>query len=468
MRRVPADTKLYKMTLSQSAMVSLALFGAHLRGFHIPTFITFKKTVDPELMNRTLNEEIRRNDCLRLRFKRKLFGTVQYFAPAETEDALFPFVDFSGKTDEELERWLREEAVKPVRFRKGDAFRLFRLITPEGKFGLFFTVAHSVMDLYAVLTFYKDLMSVYDALENGGPLPPPLSRYEDIVRAQNEAGQQGEKPQKDLDYFEEYLRRDGPSFYAGIDRMRQLAETRVRKHDPAARYVDIDLPYIFRDRSKTLLRRIDRETTEKIERFCAEHRLSTQNLFYLGMRTYLSGVNELTDDVTFSFLTHRRRTAAEKNCGGCCTTMLPLRTVIGKNESFLGALTLCRKISFNSLRHLDAPPVKLAFLTDRIEHRRLGANSASMMFTVCPSHSFRCPDGWGPSLRGISIGYFPYIAYTAIIPCPADGGLLCQYEYRTNRFTEEELQSLHDGMLRVIELGLEDPGRTVGDILERL
>lgn len=465
--KIPKGVKVYEMPMIQKAMITLSTFCIHQGDMRIPLYITTEKPIDFKLMKKAIQIEIQRNDCMRIVYFKKGSKYYEYFMPEYVLEDI-PFCDFTGKSKEEQFAWLKEDAARPVKFMRGETFRIKLFKTYDGNSGVYINVCHASMDLYGLFAFFSDLMFVYDALENGKDMPKPLSKYADVITHQLEMEKNRQKPVEDLKFFEEYFKKNGPSFYAGIDCMKQLNETRKRKKDGKARYIDLSLSDPFCDKSQTLVCHVDGETSRKMLEYCQENKISLQNLFYIGMRTYLSKVNEYTDDVNFHFLINRRATLNEKRCGGSSATLLPLRTIIGKDKTFGESLNVAKRVTSDIMRHVDAPTFELLFLPDKIEHRKKGATTASMMFTVCPANSFAMPEGWNCDIGGVSTGYFPFIAYAVVLPSPKDGGFNCYYEYRTKRFTEQNLKDLHNGTMKVINAGIQNPYITVDELLKQI
>lgn len=461
------NTKIYKVPEIQNVMILLSLYSIHQGDMRVPIYFVTEKDIDFKLMEKVINIEIERNDSLRIRYFKKFFTLYEYFV-SSTEFSFEinkdNFRDFTGRTDKELKEWLREDSTTPLRYLKGETFRIKLFICPDGRKGLFLNVFHASMDLYAVLTFYKDIMQIYDALENNTELPLPLYSYEDIVARQIEKEKDKEKSEKCIKALMDSYGADRKSFYAGIDCMKQL--NKYRKKNPEQNHIS-SLPGIIKDSSENMEVYIDRKMTDRMYEFCKNNSVSIQNLLYIGMRTYLSSVNERTEDVTFNFLVNRRGRINEKLCGGSIVTMLPLRTIISENMSFIESLRVASGKTLDIARNVDARLMDYLGRIGKAEKRSFLTENASMMFTVCPREAFCVPEGWFPELGGISTGHFQSTAYTIVVPNPYDGGMKCFYEYRNRFFTKENLENLHNGMLKVISAGMEKPDITIGEIMDK-
>lgn len=98
--------------------------------------------------------------------------------------------------------------------------------------------------------------------------------------------------------------------------------------------------------------------TKNLIDFCMNHQLSMTNLLLLGIRTYLSKVNNGQEDITIQNFISRRSTHDEWTSGGSRTIMFPCRTVIAPETDFLSAayeIRICRIVSTCTaitIRHL--------------------------------------------------------------------------------------------------------------------
>ena len=82
---------------------------------------------------------------------------------------------------------------------------------------------------------------------------------------------------------------------------------------------------------------LEPDATKGLMDFCLNHQLSMTNLLLLGIRTYLSKVNDKQEDITIENFISRRSTHDEWTSGGSRTIMFPCRTVISPDTEFLAA-----------------------------------------------------------------------------------------------------------------------------------
>ena len=462
MTKPEKNTAVYPFTFIQDDDYHQLLFSFHKQSAQLALYFIIDGEIDPELMKKALNIEIERNDCLRLRFFKKWFKYYQFFIPEYSVEDV-PYADFRGKTEKYMEDYFKADAGIPLRFFDGEVYRFKFFQTPDRRFGIYICVMHLAMDIAAILHFFRDLALVYASLKNGTELPKPLSSFEDGLKRDLEIQNNKAKFEKNDKFFREYFAENGKDFYAGVDGMREIYKIRKKRHNPNINYIFALDP--FHDASSTEKHHIDGALAEKMNAFCREHRVSEQSLILLGIRTHLSKINELTDDVSLMLTINRRSTLADMNSGGSRALGLPLRTVIGKETTFADALGTVNHNQLRIFKHCDYPSTTFTINQAKVQHRPIGSNVTSMLFTYFPKELMAFPEGMNCEFGGVSTGYFIFPQYSMFVPSFLDGGYDCYYEHQTHRITKEDVEKLHNNMVKVIEAGIENPNLTLGEIL---
>ncbi len=466
MKKIPEGVKVYPLTSSQSTEMKALLCSIHKSVVQIPFYMITGKKIDFELMRDAIKEEIKRNDCLRLAYYKKGINYFQYFLP-EKELPEIPFQDFAGFTDRDMMAWLEKDAGKMVKFDKGEPWRMKFFRTPDGRSGVYINVTHASMDLFAVFSFFKDLMEVYDAMEKGTEMPRPLSRFEDVMQKEFARAADTEKMQQHKDFYKAYFGQYGHAFYAGIDSMRQLNALRKKKKDPDLFYISGIDP--FHDKTERLTNHISKQDTEQMQSYCLENGVTLSALIYMGIRTWLSRHNDYTRDVHVSDLLNRRATLAEKRCGGCMMNPISLRTVLDEETTFAQAVQTVTNVSREMMRHCDLSVIDVDAAINEIEHRKIfGSTTASLLYTVVPHGAFVPPEGWDVEVGVVTIGYYIQPMYMGVMPNLLDGGMDVYYEYRTHLVNREEMQDFFDSTMKVLKAGMHNPDITVGQLLREV
>lgn len=437
----------------------------HPQSGNIPFSVYLDENTDLELLKKAVDIELERNDSMRLRFRIRGLALRQCF-PSEKDIGEIPFDDFSGKTQDEFMEYIRIQNTIPLRPLKNETFRIRFFRAPDGRYGIYGTFLHLAMDSIGIFVFYRDLIEVYKALRDGTDLPKPLYSFEEILQKDTKLMKDKARHKKHSDFYREYLKREKPSFFAGVDRMKDLDRIRKRVHKP--NYGGVPIVHPFNDASSTVKCHVDKETVDAMTEFCKARRIPLQVLFQLGIRTHLSKVNEETDDVTF-FITHgRRATLADMNSGGSRAVAHVIRTDFGKEMTFSDALSEMNIHNMKIYKHPDYSSLSEYFDLARGDGRFLLYSSICMLFTFFPREMFTFPEGINCEFFGTGTGHFIYPQYTLIMPNLNDGGYDCYYEHQTRSITDEDVLLMHENLLKTAKAGIENPDITLGEILENI
>lgn len=462
MSKSAVKKKYYEIRGSQMLPLLELQYSLHKEITQIVLYTILNQKLDFDLLKQAVNIEIARNDSMRIRFQKHDGKRMQYFMP-EYKLEHIPVLDFTGKTAEEQDAVLQKDARTPLKIRRGEMYRIILYRTHDGRTGIYLNICHVIADVYAVLLFFTDLLEIIGALQNKTPMPKPLASFEECMKKDLLVFDNEEEKEKHRDFFMDYYTKNGPSFYAGADGMRLLNRFRRKSKDPTRRFETVNT--ILIDKSKKYSKHLSRERAEPILAYCEKNGIPLQTVIYVGMRTYLSKINEETDDVNFMVAFDRRITLADKRSGGCRVNALPLRTVITRDKTFAQAIAITQEVQYLILRHTD---YLWAIFLDReikkIEHRPMFSGTSSMMFSCFP-FSINLPEGWVCEMGNYSTGRFIMSLYTVVIPNFLEGGLDFQFEHLVKILYPEDLDALFEQSVGIIEAGIANPDVTIGELM---
>ena len=458
--------KSYPLTPVQKVDLYQTLMGIfHRESGNVPISVIYEKDMDLGLLREALKIEISRNDSMRIRLRFTLKGVRQSF-PAEKDLGEIPFDDLLGKTEEEFDTYVRELNAKPVKTFRGEPYRLRFFRAPDGRYGIYGTFAHVAMDAGGVMLFYCNVANIYKALRDGEELPPPMARFEDMIQKDIELFANKERMERTVRFYEEYFTETAPGFFAGVDKMRDLKKTREKKRKPDFRGVETVHP--LNDKSRTVKCHIDRDMMEKIEAFCAEHRVSVQSVFQMGMRTHLSKVNENCENVSMFMTVGRRATVADKNSGGSRALAHVVRASFGAETTFAQALKQLDRCNLRIYKHSEYSSVDEIYHLSRVDGLSPMYTTLPVLFTFFPKGRVPVPKGIDCEYYGSGNGHFVYAEYTMFVPNLRKGGYDCYYEYQTRSITREDVLLMHENLVKTVCAGMENPDITVGEIMEKV
>ncbi len=461
MLKETAQKTYYDIVGSQMLPLIQLKFSVHKEVTQIIFYMILNQQLEYDLLKQAMNEEIARNDCLRIRFEKQKGKLKQYFLP-EYRLKNIPFLDFTGKTKQEQDDTLTKDAHTPLKTMRGELFRIIFYRTYDGRTGIYLNISHVISDLYAAVLFFTDLLEVIVALHEGTPMPKPLASFEECMKKEQTIFNNQEEMEKHRLFFKELFTKDGPSYYAGADGMRLLNKTRRKKKDPNLRYEVLNT--LFIDNSENYKIHLSAERAAPLLSFCEKNNLPLQTLVYVGMRTYLSRINEETDDVTFAIAFNRRVTLAEKRSGGCRVNALPLRTVITQDKTFMQAIEHTQQVQYQILRHTD---FLLELAKDGLkkwENRSMFSGTYAMLLSCLPL-KFSLPQNWACELGNYSNGHFPMSLYTIVVPNFSEGGLDFCFEHMIKVLNHDDLDALFEQSVRIMEAGVANPDITIGELI---
>lgn len=450
---------LYPLIPSQETMCYMLKYSLHKQVTNVPGSFATTRQLDFDLLEKALNIEIERNDCLRLRFTKKGGKMMQFFLPSYQVEKV-QVLHFASK--EEQESFFSADAAKAIRPLK-ETWRVFFFTDSENRCGVYINACHLVMDAFAVSVFYHDLFAVYDALASGGEMPAPLAKFEEHLPKEYDY-LKSEQYQKDRDYFEQFHRGMGcPPFYAGVHGPAMLEKQRKRKPD-------LTVPVAFdpfHDKAENAHLYADEDVTKELLDYCEKNRVAPEILMQTGYKIYAAALNYRSDDTMMMVLCSRRVTAKEKSMGGCLAQVLQMRTKLPTSLTFEETVRRVSAQRSAHFRHMNFPYIDALEMERKIYHFSQAQGPALMMYTWLPLDALAKEfAGDQPEFRFYNPGRYIMPLYTFTFRSLDGKRLECMYMYRTNLISRKDIEALHDGCFRVLRHALAHPEATVDELFE--
>ena len=452
---------IYDLIPSQQTMYLMFKYTFSKQISQIPTSFSIDKDIDFELLTKALNIEFERNDSLRLRFIKVDKEIKQYFLPSYRM-AKVPCKYFRSAEDQEA--FFAKDAQTPVRFDKGNTFRIYFYKNANGTNGIYFNVSHLVMDALGSMRFYYDLISVYRALKNGTELPKALDSYEEYIKEEHQRLGNTKKMEKHEKFYREYFAKGGEPFYAGVHGPAFLEKQRAKKKNPDLRVPAAYNPLL--DKCNMITHHIDPETASRIYSFCKERSIAPESLFMLGLRTHCSAINYRTDDVFMMATCSKRATVKEKNMSGCLVQPVQVRTIIPETATFEEGLNEYTRVRTDLYRHSEYPYITARDMSREMYNYSLIQGPACMMFSWIPVPLDTGTDGYKFDFKTYDLGRYFTPLYTICSPDPKDKGINLNYMYRIKLSKPDDIEALHRNAVKVILKGIENPQITMKELLD--
>ncbi|MGH9932577.1 MAG: non-ribosomal peptide synthetase, partial [Pyrinomonadaceae bacterium] len=196
--------------------------------YNVPLAVKLSGTIDPETLERSVNEIVRRHDALRTTFATIEGGPV----PATRSELRVHLLIHNLTSQPEGEReakahaLLNTQAGAPFDLSSGPLIRATLVKLDEHQHVFLVVMHHIVSDGWSLSLFFQELSAIYDAFSRGeeSPLAELAVQYADYATWQRE-WLQGETLQTQLNYWKQQLGGELPVLELPSDRPRPAVQT---------------------------------------------------------------------------------------------------------------------------------------------------------------------------------------------------------------------------------------------------
>jgi hypothetical protein len=425
---------------------------------------SLKAALDFGLLKKCIQLEFERYGCMRVRFtKPDEKGQVkQYIAEKETRD--IPLKDLSGMSLADADRLMQQWAYETF---DGDDIPLCDITMvklPEGFNGFFIHMDHRLIDSCGLVVMINDLMQLYTHYRFGSEFPKDLADFEMVLEKDLKKANNGKRLAKDKKFWDDQLDALGEPLYSDIQGPSVLEEARKKHGNKNLRSADIELKNLFVEVKDYYL---EPEPTKNLIAFCMNHQLSMTNLLLLGIRTYLSKVNDGQEDITIQNFISRRSTHDEWTSGGSRTIMFPCRTVIPADMEFMAAAYEIQNVQNRIYMHSNYDPALImeemrrryqipehtAYESCYLTYQPLPVKMDNPHLEQIPQHSKWFANGAATKKMYLTVSHTEH------------GGMNFSYHYQTAHLQEHDMELLYYYMMRILFKGIAEPDMTIGEIM---
>ena len=138
------ERKYYDLTAAQNILFFSQKYTIHKQVNNVCTSVLVDKELDLDRLKKAIEIAYDRNDALRIRIVKVDKSMKQYFE--DKADSHIEFLDFTGKTRDQMEKKLYKIASKPVTVWGKPLSKTYMIRSYDGRTGLYFVVSHMIMD----------------------------------------------------------------------------------------------------------------------------------------------------------------------------------------------------------------------------------------------------------------------------------------------------------------------------------
>ncbi|MCR4832461.1 MAG: chromosome condensation protein [Butyrivibrio sp.] len=425
---------------------------------------SLKTDLDLDLLKKCIEKELERYRCLQVQFtKPDNSGEIFQYIP---EKRIIPISckDLSEMSLTEADNIMQSWAYHTF---DGDDIPMCEFILvklPDNYNGFFIHIDHRLMDSCALVIMINDIMSLYTHYRFGSDYPEALADYETVLVSDLKKATSEKRFLKDQKFWNDMLDQYGEPLYSDIQGTTILEKARKNHENNDLRAADIQLKELFVAVKDYVL---DSASSKVLMDFCLNHQLSMTNLLLLGIRTYLSKVNDGQEDITIENFISRRSTKDEWTSGGSRTIMFPCRTVISPEIDFLSGAYEVQAMQNRIYMHSNYDPALIweeiqkrygtpdntTYVSCYLTYQPLPVKPENPYIKEIPLHSKWFANGAATKKMYLTVSHTP------------DGGMNFSYHYQTAELCEKDIEILNYYLMRIIFRGVEQPNLSIGEII---
>ena len=406
------------LSFSQESLWFLEQLSPGTSTYNIPLKIMLTANVDPAILQRSLDEIVRRHEALRTRFRIIRGSPTQAIEPPCKVP--LNFVDISKEPaevrTERVAQWCLAEATKPFELDKDLLLRatLLRLQTEEHV--LLLTMHHIVTDASSIDLIFNELFVVYGAFatEMPSPLPDLRVQFADFAVWQRKFLSDAEVDQQ-LMYWKRQMANAPPVLELPIDFPRRSA---------------------WSSKGAVEATELSSQLATRLKELGREESASLFMTVLAAFQVLLYRCSGQSDIVVGSAISGRKSLELE-GVVGLFVNSLPLRIDLSGNPSFRRVLSRVREMVLEAHQNQDIPFEKLVQ-----ELRPPRVASRNPLFQVFFSFRSRISEDINASIRSEVISSATAKFDLSLSIEEFSHGMKAEIEYRVDLFRRERVVDL--------------------------
>jgi len=335
-----ADNASGPLSFAQQRLWFLAQLDPGGSAYNVPWAVEITGRLNLEVLERVVNEIVRRHETLRTSFTVVRGKPVQKITP--TLKLALGVIDLEHLPEteraNEVDQLAADEARKPFDLEQSPFLRVTVLRLSPEKFMMLLTMHHIISDGWSMGVLMKEMIALYRAFNEGRPSPLPELpvQYADFALWEREQ-LQGEALEKALAYWKQRLA-DGP--------------------DPLALPADHPRPAVPKLRGAQYSFALSSTLSEALKDLSRREGVTLFMTLLAAWQTLLARYSGAVEVVVGSPIANRRRVATEGLIGFFVNTLV-MRTSVAPDITFKALLKQVQEVALGAYAHQDVPFEKL-------------------------------------------------------------------------------------------------------------
>jgi amino acid adenylation domain-containing protein/FkbM family methyltransferase len=415
--------------------------------FNVPAAFRLVGKLNSELLERTLNEVVRRHESLRTTFAEVDGEVTQRITPSLRIE--LPSEDLSelpeAERDTRVRRLADEEARRPFNLAHGPLLRAKLLRLGDEDHVALVTMHHIVSDGWSMGVLVREVSALYEAFAAGMPSPLPELRiqYADYASWQRR-WMQGDVLEDQLAYWKIQLAGKPETLQLPTDRPRPPVQTYKGARQ------SLELPPSL---------------AESLKDLCRQENATLFMLLLAAFNVLLHRYTAQTDIVVGTDVANRNRVEIE-NLVGFFVNQLVIRTDLSGDPDFRALLARVRTAALGAYAHQDVPFEKLVEeLRPERDVSRTPLFQVKLVLQNAPFKSLELP---GLSLSPIEFDGGKANLDLTLFLSESERGLVGQMEYNTDLFDPQTVARMLSDFELLLARVVAAPDARLSEFVETL
>lgn len=427
--------KLYNLSAPQKSILLMEQFYNGTSINNIGGGITVHEALDFDIFKKAINNFVKYNDSFRIRLKQTTSGVKQYFEDFCEFD--IPIIDLKDETEvTDLDKKILSQ---PFHIFDEALFQFTIFRFPNHQGGYVIKMHHLISDAWTSGLLCRKIMHEYSNLLNGNTQTCNAGlSYQNYLETEQDYFS-STKFEKDKLYWQEKF-------------------TTVPTPVTVPSVVNSSDHFSCDGNRVSFV--IPKKDMEQITHFCTKHSVSVFNFFMATLSTYLSKTNDV-DDLVVGTPILNRANVKEKNTAGMFVNTAALRVSFENKNKFTDLISAIAKDSMGLLRHQKYP-----YQTILEDVRKKDASIPNLYHVVLSYQITR-------SNHECDISYDTRWSFNGCVADDIDvhlydmdeqGILNVAYDYKMNKYTENDIENMHYRFMHIIKQVLENDEILVNEI----
>lgn len=411
----------YSLTNPQNSIWLTEKFYPNTSINNISGYTYISEVVDFKALTQAVNEVIKTNDAMRIKIKEENNKCVQYI----TEYIPFDVETINLSSENDIEKKSLELAKIPFKIEENTLFKFTFFKLPNQYGGFFLSAHHIIGDSWSLGLVVKQVMLNYSNIKNNTHSAKEHPSYISYINDEKKY-LESSKFLKDKEYWNDIFK-TVPEI-ATIPSLKK--STNISSAGNRANFTfDISL-------------------VKKINEFCKVNNISLYNFFMSVYSLYLGRVSNLDDFVIGTPILNRTN-FEQKNTVGMFISTTPLRVNLNHELTFVDFIKDVSAKTISLFRHQRYPYQYI------LEDIRKKDSSIPNLYNVVLSYqitkTFDEESGVNYSAHWLTNGCCADDLQIHLLDLNNEGNLHVAYDYKTDKYTEQDIAALHDRILTIVD-----------------